>query len=284
MSFTIPQLVYPLILYSGDGPHLTVTHTDHTDYDVTLGSSSGTTYYADGQAGDFLAALQAALNAAITDGGTWAVSWVGSGLFGRVSLTKTGGSKTVQEINFNHASLTGQMLGLKSGEGTGPVTLTGQAVTGLYRARWLWSPDDIATRSDPRPRRAATGPQGPTGSGLWVDWGGHNVITLYVPTLWGAFGKAKYAANALHAANADGLTTGDPNCAWDAWWSHFRDDHANTRFKTVRFSEDRDDPATYQGVRLNDQERLLVDPTSVLTEVFDAPLIYALSCPMSEVP
>ncbi len=283
MAFTIPQIVYPLTLDSDDGPHLTVTHVDHTDYDVTLGSSSGTDYYADGQATDFLDTLETALNAAITDGGTWVVAWVGSGLFGRVSLTKTGGTKTVQEISFNHASLTGHMLGLTATTGTGAVTLTSEAITGSYRVRWMFTPDTIATRFDPEPIYTVSSPQGPTGWGRWDVWGVYEVVTLHVPQLWGALAKVDYAADADHAGNVTGLTTGDANAPFLAWFDHLRLDKSDSTYPTLRYAGDRDTPATYENTRLNDEDTLK-RPASALAEVTTAPLQYALTLPLARVP
>lgn len=285
-TYTIPQICYDVRLDADAGPHIIVEYADLTTDSISIGASGGTTYYADGSTGDLLSAIASALTAGAL--GTWTCAYASGNPFGRVRITQVGGGKTASILTFPTSALTAESLGLSLTAGAGQSAALAAGIpgsasrTGSYRTRWLWSPDDICTRSEPIDIYTDIVRYNPRAAGIWDSYGGFTAREIFVPRLWGALVKPLYSADSDHAANA-GIAVGDPNAAWDAWIRHLRSDKANGPIPDLRVAYDRTDPDTFTVSRIIDQ-RFLERPSNATPRIIDGPLQYALELLIAEVP
>lgn len=231
--------------------HLRVTYTDASTQNVSL--SSGL-YYPDGHTSGLLAQLQSQLNSDATAGGTWVVAYDNSY---RISITRSGGTKTPASLTF----LTDQLTAADLGFDASPFSSTG---SGGFVAPWrparMWTPDEPMTvrraNLDPVVSWAQSRYTGRVLAEKRAALGGVLERIYVIPAVSGAlcYDFAAQIQAFCDVVDADlgyvSAAAGDPNMALDRWMDRYLAGADEGTLPRARVAKDRATPGTYDDVTL----------------------------------
>lgn len=282
MTITIPRLAYRKTITSGTGPHMTVNYSDATTDDVSIAASSASGYYVQGDSAStcLLKGVQDALNSDPNGyGSTWTVTVSGSGL---VTITKTGGAKTADSIDFTTTQIYPFDLGFALTTSTTQIVLATETATSTYRVPSAWYPGVPDYLAKPTRKDGVVLQAGDDGAHVVDVYAGHTRWEHRLFEVYGALVRSEYAGQAAHAGNVSGLATGDTNAPLDEWLQRLHDLMGGTG-PTLRWTPDVDTPGTYRNVRILTPE-MIASVEGWITETNEAPLWHDLSFMLSEVP
>lgn len=266
------MLTIPLITWAHTIPstsqYFRVQYNDLSTQNVTLNAG---TYFLDGSSsGGLLAHLKTRFDANATNGGTWTFAFDSNF---KVSITKTGGAKTVIGITaLQPTRLSWEDLGYNSA-GTNVINNSGLAAAAWRPAR-AWSPDtylDAArTNIDPVVITQRSRYSGRVLAQKRSQSGGIKDLTYTSELVAGALLWGFASDDSALSAGVSWLTKGDPNASLDRFFERYWQGVSGNLLPRARVAHNRSAPNTYDDVQLfHDQ---LTSP-DIIAETSAQPLL-----------
>lgn len=262
MALTIPMFSFPYV-WSSTQNLFRVTYTDLSTQ--TLSVPAGT-YFPDGSTSGLLSRLQTDFNADAPAGGTWVVAFDSNY---KISITKSGGSKTVSFIT----ALLPDVISLEDlGYDTAGTNIINNAA--LPAADWrparMWSPDEyvlsnmytleadiVMQRSRQSGRIAASMRSAVAGIQTYE----YNMEYVPGPLVW------DYAANDATLYNqVTWMQQYDPNASLERFYLAYMANISSFQLPRARVALSRSAPNTNTAVRLLAEQPALSDVISKFSE------------------